>query len=107
MKLQIASGRLLANHSSFFATDVVGKTRRKMPEGAAELLDMIRISSIETVEAIVRWRAAMVNTCPPTCSFYNYKRVALSILGVHCPFHWLAQSLPALLLSLYDMTGSS
>lgn len=31
-----------------------------MPEGAAELLDMIRISSVETVEAIVRWRVAMV-----------------------------------------------
>jgi hypothetical protein len=42
---------------------MVGEIRRKVPDGLSDMLDMIRICSVETVESIQKWREAMVRAC--------------------------------------------
>lgn len=44
-----------------FFTEMVTEVRRKVPEGMGELLDMIRVCSVETVESITKWRKALVS----------------------------------------------
>lgn len=39
---------------------LLAEMRRKPPEGLSPLLDLLRICSVETIEAVALWREAMV-----------------------------------------------
>ena len=70
--------------------------RRSVPDGMSELLDLIRICSVETIESIQKWREAMVRDSPwirlgVECTVLGVRSrlsVACILQGKKVPFMW-------------------
>ena len=64
------------------------EAKRTIPAGLPDLLDLLRIAGVETVEAIARWRTAQARQAPFVWNGINYLLKMpsdLDFVDVSCP----------------------